>query len=195
MKIGMGNRSTRRKPAPVPRCPPQIPHDHTRAGTRASAVVSRLLKGKVIPVQAVEALRVAGGWGSHIFWLSVLISNSHSGGWSPNWVHSARRPLLAYCTCPGWLCGFRIWWNENWQGKPKYSAETCPSAILSTTNPTWPDPGANPGRCSGKPATSRLSCGTADLHLTSPYRLQLSHETIFPGPLLFSPNFKVFGTS
>jgi hypothetical protein len=24
-------------------------------------------KGKVIPVQAVEALRVAGGWGSHIF--------------------------------------------------------------------------------------------------------------------------------
>jgi hypothetical protein len=19
--------------------------------------------------------------------------------------------LLAYCTCPGWLCGWRIWWN------------------------------------------------------------------------------------
>jgi hypothetical protein len=29
-----------------------------------------------------------------------LILNSHSGGLSPNWVHSARRPLLAYCTCP-----------------------------------------------------------------------------------------------
>jgi hypothetical protein len=28
-----------------------------------------------------------------------------------------------------------IWWNENWQGKLKYSEETCPSAILSTTNP------------------------------------------------------------
>jgi hypothetical protein len=27
MKIGGGNRSTRRKPAPVPLCPPQIPHD------------------------------------------------------------------------------------------------------------------------------------------------------------------------
>jgi hypothetical protein len=26
MKIGRGNRSTRRKPAPAPRCPPQIPH-------------------------------------------------------------------------------------------------------------------------------------------------------------------------
>jgi hypothetical protein len=28
--------------------------------------------------------------------------------------------LLAYCTCPGWLWGWRIWRNE-WQGKPKYS--------------------------------------------------------------------------
>jgi hypothetical protein len=29
MMIGKGNRSTRRKPAPVPLCPPQIPHDLT----------------------------------------------------------------------------------------------------------------------------------------------------------------------
>jgi hypothetical protein len=29
MRIGRGNRSTRRKPAPVPLCPPQIPHDPT----------------------------------------------------------------------------------------------------------------------------------------------------------------------
>jgi hypothetical protein len=27
--IGRGNRSTRRKPVPVPLCPPQIPHDLT----------------------------------------------------------------------------------------------------------------------------------------------------------------------
>jgi hypothetical protein len=27
MKIGRGNRSTRRKPAPAPLCPPQISHD------------------------------------------------------------------------------------------------------------------------------------------------------------------------
>jgi hypothetical protein len=25
------------------------------------------------------------------------------------------------------------WWNEDWQGKPKYSEQTCPSATLSTT--------------------------------------------------------------
>jgi hypothetical protein len=32
----------------------------------------------------------------------------------------------------------------------------CPSQ-----NPTWPDPGLNPGRCGGKPATNRLSYGAA----------------------------------
>jgi hypothetical protein len=33
MKIGRGNQSTRRKPAPAPLCPPQIPHDQTWART------------------------------------------------------------------------------------------------------------------------------------------------------------------
>jgi hypothetical protein len=52
-------------------------------------------------------------------------------------------------------------WNENWQRKPKYSKKTCPSATLPTTNPTWPDLGSNPGSRGGKPATNRLSYGTA----------------------------------
>jgi hypothetical protein len=43
---------------------------------------------------------------------------------------------MTCCTCPGWLWWGRIWWNEDWQGKPKYSEKTCPSATLSTTNPT-----------------------------------------------------------
>jgi hypothetical protein len=38
MKIGRGNQSTRKKPALAPLCPPQIPHDQTRAQTRAAAV-------------------------------------------------------------------------------------------------------------------------------------------------------------
>jgi hypothetical protein len=37
--------------------------------------------------------------------------------------------------------------------------KTCPSATLSTTNATWPDPGSNTGRRGGKPATNRLSYG------------------------------------
>jgi hypothetical protein len=40
MKIGRGNRSTRRNLAPVLLCPPQIPHDLTRARTRSAAVGS-----------------------------------------------------------------------------------------------------------------------------------------------------------
>jgi hypothetical protein len=43
MEIGRGNRSTRRKPAPAPFCPPQIPLDQTRARTRAAAVGSQRL--------------------------------------------------------------------------------------------------------------------------------------------------------
>jgi hypothetical protein len=58
-----------------------------------------------------------------------------------------------------WLWSSR--WNENWQGEPKYSEKTCPIATLSTTNPTWPDPGSNPCRRGGKPATNRLSYDTA----------------------------------
>jgi hypothetical protein len=36
-----------------------------------------------------------------------------------------------------------------------------PSATLSTTNTTWSDPGSNPGGRGEKPATHRLSYGTA----------------------------------
>jgi hypothetical protein len=40
---GRGHRSTRRKPAPAPHCPPQIPLDQTRDWTRAAAVGSQRL--------------------------------------------------------------------------------------------------------------------------------------------------------
>jgi hypothetical protein len=38
---------------------------------------------------------------------------------------------------------------------------TCPRATLSTTNPTWTVPGSNPGLRGERPATNRLSHGTA----------------------------------
>jgi hypothetical protein len=43
MKVGRRNRSTRRKPAPAPLYPPQIPLDQTRDRTRAAAVGSQRL--------------------------------------------------------------------------------------------------------------------------------------------------------
>jgi hypothetical protein len=59
------------------------------------------------------------------------------------------------------------WWvwssrrNEIWQGNRIYSEKTCPSATVSTTNPTWPELGSNPGRRGGKPETNRLSYDAA----------------------------------
>jgi hypothetical protein len=48
--------------------------------------------------------------------------------------------------------------------------KTCPSATLSATNPTWIDPGANPGLRGERPATNDLSHGTVH----SSYLLQMS---------------------
>jgi hypothetical protein len=44
-------------------------------------------------------------------------------------------------------------------GETEVLGENCPSATLSTTNPTWPDLGSNQGRRGGKTATNRLSYG------------------------------------
>jgi hypothetical protein len=65
-------------------------------------------------------------------------------------------PIVA---CPGRLWWWGIWRNEDWQGKQKYSDKTHPSATLSTTNPTWPDPGSNPGHHGGMPVINCLSYG------------------------------------
>jgi hypothetical protein len=73
-----------------------------------------------------------------------------------DWVHLVGQPLSATIVpAPDgrWWWVWSSRWNENWQGKPKYSEETSPSATLSTTDPTWPDLGSNPGRRGGKPAT------------------------------------------
>jgi hypothetical protein len=59
-----------------------------------------------------------------------------------------------------WWWMWSSWWNENWQGKPKYLEKTCPSATLSTTNPTWPDLGLNVG-CRGGKLVTNLTYGMA----------------------------------
>jgi hypothetical protein len=46
-------------------------------------------------------------------------------------------------------------------GETEVLGENLPSATLSTTNLTWIDPGANPGLRGERPATNRLSHGTA----------------------------------
>jgi hypothetical protein len=46
-------------------------------------------------------------------------------------------------------------------GETEVLGENLPSATLSTTNPTRIDPGTNPGLRGERPATNRLSHGTA----------------------------------
>jgi hypothetical protein len=99
-------------------------------------------------------------WEDFIFFNLRIVGGGGGGVQTGSTGH--RGHLLSYCACPGWLWGWRIIrWNEDWQGNPKYSEKICPSATLSTKNPTWPDPGSNPGRRGGKPATNRLSYGAA----------------------------------
>jgi hypothetical protein len=45
-------------------------------------------------------------------------------------------------------------------GETEVLGENLPSANLSTTNPKWINPGANPGLRGERPATNRLSHGT-----------------------------------
>jgi hypothetical protein len=74
--------------------------------------------------------------------------------------------------------------------------KTCPSATLSTTNPTWTEPGSNPGLRGGRPAANRLSDGTPltlDLtlsqmnlvHSTTLYRMQILFNIILPRLSMF----------
>jgi Ca2+/Na+ antiporter len=68
---------------------------------------------------------------------------------------------LAYYTFPRWYEFGERRWNDTDRGKPKNSGKNLPSATLSTTNPTWIDPGANQGLRGDMPATNDLSHGTA----------------------------------
>jgi hypothetical protein len=82
-------------------------------------------------------------------------------GW--DWVSWYRGRYWPIVPAPDdkWWWLWRNWWKKDWQGKTKYSEKTCPSATLSTTDPTWLDPDLNPGRRGGKPVTNRLSYGAA----------------------------------
>jgi hypothetical protein len=77
--IGKGNRSTRRKPAPAPLCPPQIPLDQTRGRPRAAAVGSQRLTAWAM----ARPLKVSNSrvWESAVFLLlkRYIYEACHSG--------------------------------------------------------------------------------------------------------------------
>jgi hypothetical protein len=60
--------------------------------------------------------------------------------------------------------------NRSTRGK------TCPSSTLYTTNPTWTEPGSNPGLRGEKPANNRLGHDTALGHIPISLRKILNGE-------------------
>jgi hypothetical protein len=76
------------------------------------------------------------------------------------WVRPKRGCLLtlAYYAFPRWY-EFGEWrWNDILTGENRWiRRKTCPSATLSTTNPTWIDPGVNSGLRGERPETTDLS--------------------------------------
>jgi hypothetical protein len=92
--------------------------------------------------------------------INDVLNFSHVVRLSPLGTAATNWPIVPALDDKWWW----LWssqWNANWLWKPKYSEKTCPSATLSTTNPTWPDPNANPGHRGGKPETNRFSHGAA----------------------------------
>jgi hypothetical protein len=97
---------------------------------------------------------------------------------------------LAYYAFLKWYEFGKRQWNDIQTGENRRTRrKTCPSATLSTTNPTWIDTGANPGLRGERPATNDLSHGTAfrpllpDWCLSSPY-----HHPHFPTGLAKIPS-------
>jgi hypothetical protein len=65
VRIGRGNPSTRRKPAPMPLRPPQIPHDLIRARNRADALGSQRLTAWAMALPICRHTEVSFLWRCH----------------------------------------------------------------------------------------------------------------------------------
>jgi hypothetical protein len=94
MRIDRGNRSTRRKPAPAPHCPPQIPHDMSWARTLAATVGSRRLTawGCILLLSRLSEPNVLSGHGMLLrvtdkcgvpYFLFFAYASAITGGLSP----------------------------------------------------------------------------------------------------------------
>jgi hypothetical protein len=109
---GRGNWSTRRKPAPTPLCPPQIPFDQTRDWTRAAAVGSQRLTTSAMARPPGGITGTPDSWGIKI-----------RGPGTPGWGSLESETVKFGCKSRGtriqeWL----RWWG--------------PAAIVKTDLPT-----------------------------------------------------------
>jgi hypothetical protein len=87
----------------------------------------------------------------HVLFMLILFI---SMGW--DCVSELRPPAgLLLSSRWAWRATVELYWQEKTK---EYGKEPCPSATLSTTNPTWTDPGSHPGLRDEKPATESWRC-------------------------------------
>jgi hypothetical protein len=134
--IGRGNRSTRRKPTPMPLCPPQTPHA-ARTRTRAAAVGRQRLTAWATARLQYNITRI---WSITAFWLFTTTCSRHlelpsiSGGFllylqpdhapwcgykGPNF-YEWKSIRLGYFTTPYRLQSLC---STEWDGKAFFTAE------------------------------------------------------------------------
>ena len=127
------------------------------------------------PFLCVVIIKCCAPW--HKFLFSLTCYRFLYGGEGP------RSSLKADCATLWWrwrerwsVLFFQVMehrWNEIDRRIPKYlGGKIRPSATLSTTNPTSTDPGSNTGLRGDRPATNRLSHGTAVCYDISDRRLE-----------------------
>jgi hypothetical protein len=142
---------------------------------KAQAVICRLPIPLTRVQSHVSSCGRCGEQSATVFWLPCFLVSWGGVRLSPLGTSATNWPNVPTPDNRWWW----IWsspWNENRQGKAKYSEKTCPNSTLFTTNQTWADLGSNPGRRGGKPPTYRLSYGTAliVLLILIPHNIPLS---------------------
>jgi hypothetical protein len=101
------------------------------------------------------------------YWVPILsISPPPDGGMGLVPKCGCLLTLAYYAFHRWWEFGQRRW-NDILTEKTRITwRKTCPSAILSTTNPTWIDLDTKPGLRGEKPATNNMSHGKAYDHIS-----------------------------
>jgi hypothetical protein len=132
-----------------------------------------------------------------IFKITIIIHNYAVHVYSMGWDYRAYCSSIRWCRSMESYGGMiPIEDNERTQRK------TCPRATLSTTNPTWSDPGANPGLHGERPMINHLSHGATYVYL---YYIVISTDNArLQDPILllkipnrtrknFAKNYRQFG--
>jgi hypothetical protein len=129
----------------------------------AGTMVSGELPGRCTAIFVVTERDITGTNQYNTNTKTVFFIESERGGssrktqfFSVGWDYNSELwPPTNLLFFPPDIWEWRPWWNDTDRGKPKKSMKICPSATLSTSNPAWNDPGANPGLRGWRPAMAQ----------------------------------------